>query len=341
MAKLNVIDKFIFFINSVVATLLLLSYILPFVPPKAFAFLSVLSLAVPFLMLVNMVFALYWLLKLKRQFLLSIVIVGIGYFYLGSFYKVSSATDIESENNLSIMSYNVRLFNIYEWIEDTDVETEISNLIQTQDPDILSLQEYRPGTKKVNLSAYTHQYVELAGDKRQFGQAIFSKYPIVKSGSITFPNTPNNAIFADIVKDKDTVRVYNIHLQSLRINTKVEALKQQDSERLFKSVGSAFTTQQYQTEMFLKHKNTCKYKMIITGDFNNTAYSYVYRNIKGDLIDTFKEAGHGFGRTYDFKFFPVRIDFILADERFTVNGFNTLNELYSDHYPIIAKLALH
>ena len=80
--------------------------------------------------------------------------------------------------------------------------------------------------------------------------------------------------------------------------------------------------------------------MIICGDFNNTAYSYVYKEIKGNLIDTFKEAGNGFGRTFDFKFFPVRIDFVLVDDRFKVNSFKTYDVKLSDHYPIMAKVKL-
>ena len=80
--------------------------------------------------------------------------------------------------------------------------------------------------------------------------------------------------------------------------------------------------------------------MIICGDFNNTAYSYVYRKIRGDLNDTFKEAGAGFGRTYDFKFFPVRIDFIFADDAFIVNKFKTYDDHLSDHYPIMTSLSL-
>ena len=81
--------------------------------------------------------------------------------------------------------------------------------------------------------------------------------------------------------------------------------------------------------------------MIVCGDFNNTAYSYVYKRIKGDLQDAFDEAGNGFGRTFNFKFFPVRIDFILVDKNFTINAFKTFDEQFSDHYPIMAKVKLH
>lgn len=238
------------------------------------------------------------------------------------------------------MNYNVRLFNLYDWIPEKNIENKIVDFIKTEAPEILSIQEYHPH-KNIDLSFFKYKYEKLSGKKTKYGQAIFSQYPIVNSGSIEFPDTGNNAIFADILKGVDTIRVYNIHLESLHIDANVETLKNEDSERLFKRIGATFKMQQFQTELFLIHKTQCAYKMIICGDFNNTIFSYVYRKIKGDLNDTFKEAGNGFGRTYDFKFFPVRIDFIFADEAFTVNGFKAYNEHYSDHYPIMTTLGLN
>ncbi len=238
------------------------------------------------------------------------------------------------------MNYNVRLFNLYKWIDEKDVEQQIEKLIKSANPDILNIQEYHPH-KNIDLSNFKYKFEQLSGNKTKYGQAIFSNFPIVNSGSIEFPNTANNAIFADIVKGTDTVRIYNVHLQSLQINTDVENLKKEDSERLLNRVSSTFEMQQNQTELFLKHKKKCPYKLIISGDFNNTAYSYVYKQIAEDLQDTFEVAGNGFGRTYDFKFFPIRIDFILVDNSFEVNGFKNFDEKLSDHYPIIAKVSLN
>jgi len=238
------------------------------------------------------------------------------------------------------MNYNVRLFNLYNWIPEEHVETQIVNLIQREQPDIISFQEYQP-QDNVNLSFYKYKYEKVSGTRVQYGQAIFSKYPIIASGSIAFPNTANNAIYADVVKNKDTIRIYNVHLQSLRIDTDIDNLKTDDSERLFKRISETFKKQQLQTELFLKHKEKSPYKMIICGDFNNTAFSYVYKEIKGDLVDTFQEAGNGFGRTFNFKYFPIRIDFILVDKAFKINGFKTIEDKLSDHYPIITKVSLH
>lgn len=340
MKKLNGIDKIIFIFNSLIATMLLLSYLLPYVQPKHFAYLSVLSLAVPLLIILNVLFVLYWFLKFKKQLIVSLFVLIIGYTYVFSLYKFSSSKNIEDDNNLTIMNYNVRLFNLYNWISHGEIETLIVSLIKEEQPDIICFQEYFPHDN-VDLSFYKYKYEELSGQRVKNGQAIFSKYPIIKSGSINFPNTENNAIYADVVKGTDTIRIYNVHLQSSGVNTNIENLKNENSERLFKRVVETFKMQQNQAELFINHKKKSPYKMIICGDFNNTPYSYVYRKIKGELTDAFEEAGNGFGRTFDFKYFPVRIDFILVDESFKVNGFKSYEEKLSDHYPILTKLELH
>jgi len=337
MKGLKFFEKVIFFFNSVAAFLLLLSYLLPNIPPKTFATLSVLSLGVPFLIILNVLFFVYWLFKIKKQLLLSLFVIVIGYLFFGSFYKFSNTEDLSKES-LSIMNYNVRLFNLYKWIPENNIAENLVDFIKKEQPQILSLQEYRP-SETADLSFYKYKYEKLEGSKTKFGQAIFSQFPIINSGSIEFPNTANNAIFADIVKGKDTIRVYNLHLQSLHIDPKVQSLTTENSEKLINGIGETFKLQQSQTEQFLKHKNKSPYKVVISGDFNNSAFSYVYKTIKGDMKDAFKAQGNGFGRTYNFKFFPLRIDFILVDKSWTINSFKTYDVQYSDHYPILTKIS--
>lgn len=338
--KLKLFNKLAFLFNSIAAALLLLSYVIPSIAPKSFALISVLSLAVPILIIINILFFIYWLLKVKKQLLLSLVVLTIGYKYLGSMYKFSSSLDVDDENNISVMSYNVRLFNVYDWLSEDNVPAKINAFIEAQQPDIVSFQEYKKNSE-VPLDSYPYKYEQLSDQDGEIGQVIASKFPIVNSGSIEFPNTHNNAIFIDVVNKKDTLRIYNIHLQSLRISADVAKLKTENSDIIVKKTSETFKIQQEQAELFLKHRSTSSYKTIITGDFNNTAYSYVYKEIKGVMNDGFEMAGNGFGRTFDFKFFPIRIDFIFSDNDFKVNGFKTFEEKYSDHYPIMATLSLH
>ena len=58
------------------------------------------------------------------------------------------------------------------------------------------------------------------------------------------------------------------------------------------------------------------------------------------MKDAFVEAGNGFGRTYDFKFFPVRIDYIMVDDQFEVHGFKTFDLKLSDHFPIMTRVKI-
>jgi endonuclease/exonuclease/phosphatase family metal-dependent hydrolase len=281
----------------------------------------------------------YWLLQVKRKLFLSLGILFIGFIFLSPLYKFSSSKQIDDSENLIVMSYNVRLFNLFEWIPDTMVKQKIADFIKEKQPDILSMQDYRPD-EALYLNGY-YKYEELSGVKIKNGQAIFSKFPIINSGSVEFPNTSNNAIFVDILRNKDTIRIYNVHLQSFQINPNDEKLDIESSENLFNRVRTTFKQQQSQTELFLAHKAKCRYKMIVCGDFNNTAYSYVYKEIKGDFQDAFAEVGNGFGRTFNFKFFPFRIDFILTDQSFDIKAFKTFDIQLSDHYPIMAKVKLN
>jgi endonuclease/exonuclease/phosphatase family metal-dependent hydrolase len=340
MKKLKFFGRLMFFVNSLAAFLLLISYILPYIPPKSFSTLSVLSLGVPLLILLNILFFAYWLFQVKKQMFLSLVILLLGFNYIGSMYKFSSSKVVEDDKNFTVMSYNVRSFNIFNWLPNNDVKGDIKKLILSESPDIISLQEYSRGSPLI-LDDYYNYNARYTNSARG-GQAIFSKFPIVNTGSLEFPNTKNNVIFADIIKKGDTIRVYNIHLQSAGITKDVNELDEESSGRIFKQVGKTFKAQQDQVELFLKHKSRCSYKTIVAGDFNNSAFSYVYKAIKGeDLSDSFEKAGNGFGKTFDFKYFPLRIDFILADKQFEVNGFKTFNDIkLSDHYPIVATLNL-
>ncbi|WP_340066947.1 endonuclease/exonuclease/phosphatase family protein [Ascidiimonas aurantiaca] len=338
MKNLGFLNKIVFLVNVAFATLLLFSYALPFVFPKSFPSLSVFSLTVPILILVNILFLIYWLLRLKKQLFLSLVILVLGYNHILSFYRLPVGSSVSEENPgaFSVMSYNVRLFNRYEWIPEKGIDGKILDFLRKESPDVLCLQEFYY-EKEDMFSQYTYRYIRYKTKNQKTGQAIFSKFPIVNRGSLEFPNTGNNAIFADIVNKDDTIRVYNLHLESLRINPEKE-VTQEESERMFKRMGLSFTIQQNQAELFKKHNAQCPFPKIVCGDFNNTQYSNIYRQVRGDMKDTFEEAGKGFGRTFNFKYFPVRIDFILADPEIDVLTHTTFSQVYSDHFPIAATL---
>lgn len=336
MKRLRLFNKLVFILNSLAALLLLLSYALPHVFPKKFPLLSVLSLTMPILIVVNCIFMIYWLLGLKKQFLLSFVILLLGYNHLAALYRLSGNAE-DADGAFKIMSYNVRLFNAFEWIKDTAISSKIKVLVENEDPDVICFQDFHRSKERA-FPKYKYQYFNYKTDHGNNGLAIFSKYPIIKKGSLNFPSKGNNAIYVDIVKEEDTVRIYNLHLESHKINPDKEQLTKANSERLYKRMANTFASQQTQAEIFVKHREQCSYRKIVCGDFNNTSSSNVYNQIRGDMQDAFEEKGSGFGKTFNFKYFPLRIDFILADKDMDVRSYKSFSQKYSDHFPVKASL---
>lgn len=341
MKKLGFLDKIIFVLNSLAGTALLLSYLLAFIPPKSFPLLSVLSLGVPVLILVNLVFMVYWTLRFKSQFLLSFIILLVGYNYVSSLYQFKANVQT-SEDELSIMTYNVRMFNSYGWTDEKNVPEKITNFVKEKDPDILLTQEHTINDSNLK-NFYPYSFVHRKDKNSEFGSAIFSKFRIIKKGSVDFPHDGNNnAIYTDVVVKEDTLRIFNVHLQSLNINPEISDLRKKSSKKLLGRIGQGFGMQQEQAEMMMKEVNKTPYKTIIGGDFNNTAFSYIYEmiNTEGRFTDAFLHSGEGFGQTFNLNYFPLRIDFIWIDNGVQINGYESYKNEYSDHYPILTKIKI-
>ncbi len=335
MKKYSIVNKLLFFINSVFATVLLLSYILPFVSPKTIPAVAVFSLFVPLLALLNISFFVYWLIKLHKNALLSLLVLLIAIYTSPPLIKFSSK-EIILNNDLKVMSYNVRLFNHYKHIEDVTTEEKIYEFINNESPDVIAMQEfYQSELVDIKLP---YKYIKTKTKTNKFGLAIYSKYKIINSGSLNFKNSANNTIFVDIVKKNDTIRVYNVHLESLKVNPKKENFGEKSSERLFKRLANGFEKQVDQTELILQHEFSWKGKKIVCGDFNNTAYSWVYNQLTKNKKDAFIAAGIGIGKSFRYAY-PMRIDFILTDDKATINQYKTYSTIkLSDHFPIMTRL---
>lgn len=263
------------------------------------------------------------------------------------------------------MSYNSMLFDLYNWSKNAQSRNIILNMLHEENPDILCLQEFYTSEQKndfnnidtvKNLLGTTYFHTEYTTTLREldhWGIATFTKYPIIKKGKIQFNTRTNNiCIYTDVIIHQDTVRIYNMHLQSISftkadykfidqlqtdtIDTKDEVEK---SKNILRRLKRAFVKRAKQAEIIAAHIETCKYKVILCGDFNDTPASYVYNTIRGSLKDAFVESGSGFEQTYAGKFPRFRIDYILFSPQFTAKDYHHLTETLTDHYPVICYLA--
>ena len=336
MKKLSFFEQFLFLVNSLIAFLFLFSLTLPYIKPSLFSNITIFSLLTPLIIILNVLFLFFWIARLKRQFILSLAVLLIGNNSVRSFVNFSNNSKFIGNNQISIISYNVRLFNVYEWINKDNVTNRIQNFLFDKNADIISLQEYQ--NTEFKLQNYPYKYEKLRGNNFKYGQAIFSKYPIINKGSIDFNSQSNNAIFSDIKVNNDTIRVYNIHLESFSLENEFELGQiNTNNEKIINNISNTFVKQEAQAKLINKSIKTCPYNVIISGDFNNTAFSYIFNELSDDLNDGFKEKGNGFGITFNYNFIPLRIDFILFDKEFKINHFETHNINLSDHEPIYSE----
>ncbi|MCF8345991.1 MAG: endonuclease/exonuclease/phosphatase family protein [Bacteroidales bacterium] len=360
--------KILLLINILFALILLLSYTAPVINPAIILFPAFLGLAYPYLVLINMVFLVYWTIRFRKELLISLVVILIGWGHLMNliplnFGEGSGSKNLPESNLIGLMSYNVRTFDQYNWSQQDNSFDGIFDVIKNQSPDILCFQEFYTVNKtgrrerdvKKYLEEYSHYFIYYSlesGPNSGFGIALFSKYPIIKTSRIPFDQSMNQAIYADLQLDQDTVRVFNIHLQSIRFGQNnysfIDSLSLKYSNRqleevkdIGKRLRDAFVLRAEQSRIIHRYILDSPYPVIVMGDFNDTPISYAYHRIQKGLTDTFSKAGSGLGNTYAGDLPSYRIDFIFCSKELEPVSFKRIKSKYSDHFPITSSLKWH
>lgn len=293
--------------------------------------------------------------------LFSGIAIILSFTAVSNFFQFNSSHS--DATSIKVMSYNVRLFDLYNWSENIDSRNKIFDQLGGQNADIFCFQEFyytdQKGTfetrdtlitfldAKNYREAYTH---EMRGGQ-YFGIATFTRYPIVSSGNIEFENDNNNiCLYTDVKIDEDTVRVYNLHIASIRfsyddytfvenLDTKSESEELERGARtIYHRLSNAFEKRSVQSKVIVDHVKKSPYPVILCGDFNDSPNSFCYNQFSSVLSDSFKEAGKGIGKTYIGAFPSFRIDYIFHSEEFKANNYITLPEKYSDHHAIVSEL---
>ena len=329
---MNFIQKFLTVLNVVFLIVQLFLMGTLQIPIKDYFF----SLFVPVIIIINFIFFFYWLFNLKWPFLLFILSFLIGYNEWNLFYKFPNTSIRKSGSTFSVMSYNVRLFNKYRWIANPNISSEIEKLILEQNPDIICMQEYSSETAP-ELKKYKFRYIypnpSRAGKSTV---AILSKLRIESAGFIDFKNSSNCGIYIDITFRKKNLRVYNLHLESFKLD-KLDSITNSSFSKNFKLKFEEVSSRQIEQLNFFK--KTDKFNdnpSIIAVDLNNTQFSETYKILSRKRNDAFHTAGSGLGETYKYSFIPLRIDFLFSDKKLKINNFKVIRNNFSDHYPIIS-----
>ena len=302
----------------------------------------------PILIIANMLLLVYWLIRRRWLFsLIPIVTLACCIPYSGTIFQFGFGNDKNSQQSgLTIASYNVAMFN-----RETSgfIAQDILAEMRRQNVDVLCMQEYNEisGDKK-NSDSYKEYFPYMAVGRNDM--VIYSRYPIMNQKTISFEETNNSAMWADIDIKGNEFRVFNVHMQTTGINRTLHQVnkfskqnQEIDNNRVLKAIygnymlGMMFRVGQAVTVANERHNS--KLPVILCGDFNDVPYSYVYNTLLGDLVDGFKECGKGWMYTFRGKK-AVRIDYIFHDKQFKGIDYYKTEITYSDHYPVFMRIAL-
>ncbi len=361
--------RFILLSNCVLVFIFLLAAFSPYLDPQRWWFISLLGLAFPFLLIINIGFIIGWLFIKKKYSLISSGALLLAFKSVMVFFAFNGSSSFVEEkkpDNIRIATWNVarfiemrRNFN-----EGSRTRLRMMEQIAAQNADILCMQEFFHSSasdwypnltyisKNYNYPYYYFSH-DFDGDKHFTGSVIFSRFPIIDSGMIRYPrpSLPEALIHADIKVNDDTIRVYTTHLQSLQFKPhdykRIENIKSvedglvDNSRTIFSKLKTGITHRKIQVDIISQVLDDSPFPVLFCGDLNDVPNSYAYFNVRGDMQDAFLARDFGIGRTFTALSPTLRIDYIFADPEFKIAQFKRINKKYSDHYMLVSDVKLN
>ena len=356
---LLLVDMVLTRLSVAVFVMLLTALIVSRIDPEYTWALPMLGLVAPWLYLMTLLLALYWIVRwrLKRAAVMGLAGL-IGLFSVSLFWRPDAhRKELQrkydknfnyGKSAFKVLSYNVRFF--YNDAGESSADS-VAAFIERINPDIICLQEYYPdlAANSERLMRLMDEYNQVQFDQGEGSwhrQAILSRYRVLRSGVIMRPST---AIWADLLIREDTVRVLNNHLQSTGITafdseylTGHAYLLDTAREEKLRSMVSRFhdncVIRANEADTIRGHLDSLAPRMkILCGDLNDTPLSYTYRRLAHGLNDAFSEAGEGFSHTFRGFFDALRIDYVFSSKEFETLSYEVPKVSHSDHLPVVVR----
>jgi len=344
-------------LNIILAIFLIFAYLSAYISPVNFSLFAFFGLIYPFLLILNILFLAYWIFRKNKYFLISLIAILIGWNFLFSFFQINfnKKNFKVNEEKTKFLSYNVRIFNLWNWSKEKNRALKTYDFIKRNNYDIVCLQEFYSSNNygknavdsilKNSSLKYVHVSYAKKGKKTyNHGIATFSSYPIVNMGKVQINENDNFCIYTDLQINNDTVRVYNLHLESIHLGyNDYQAIDNINNDtiidvkvytNILDKLKRSYIERAHQVNFISAHISKSKYPVILSGDFNDTPFSFAYNSLSKNMKDAFIESGIGIASTYIHKLSTFRIDFILHSKSLQSYNFRRLKVKLSDHYPI-------
>jgi endonuclease/exonuclease/phosphatase family metal-dependent hydrolase len=349
-------------ISAIFAVGGLLTVLSLFISPKSMWYMALPGFGYFTILVINLFFLCYWFYFHKSNSWIPMIALLASLIYFPQNFSIHLITPKAKENQIKVMSWNVKCFDLYNWTHNKETGEKMMNLIKKENPSILCLQEFYTDNKNLNNLEFIqkdlgYKYVHfrktysLRGGEC-WGVATFSRYPIIEENKVPFDQKSNNVCIRTSIKIKDSIfQIYNTHLQSLHFGVKdYQYLKQvkddldnsqwDRTKSILTKLKKGYSERAGQANIIAVDMAQTQGTKILMGDFNDIPMSYTYNTVSDGLNDAYTQAGNGFSPTIDLYLPNLRIDYILADKNLNCNSYKRIKKELSDHYPIIASFTI-
>lgn len=345
----------------------MLSYFVPSINPYEQPMSGLLAYLAPIMAVLNFFYIFFWIVSRKYFYLIIPFIALVFSWKIWTKYIAfnvnSSSTFEHSDSSFSVMSYNARLLDLYNWTGNKHTRTNMISYFQKMNSSVLCLQEFYTGNDSAGFDninaikyACNYPYVSMCDinvNKRgRWGSVIFSKFPILQSIMHDVDVKGSNLLQQVNIKiNTDTIRLFNLHLKSNRFtNTETDLVGKNElpelnnknisiTKQLYQKVIQTTVNRGLEAELVAQIIKKEKYNCIVCGDLNDIPSSFVYFKTKASMKDAFLEKGMGIGATYSGAIPVLRIDYIFFSKDLKLNGFKKEDVRFTDHFPLVANFS--
>jgi vancomycin resistance protein VanJ len=247
---------------------------------------------------------------------------------MGFRFAVSTNNDVDTSGVLRVLTSNLGGGVLH--------EEQLIDLVVNHQVDVVMLQECPPSVSEPLFAKLGWQH------RQQYNLAIGSRLPLGESTVVARHSKEHYHAIAAMSCDlrwfdNGDVRLVSVHLPTFRpALEQIQRFEFDQWPRAVLKMGRRYRSVAGSVREAVQDWDT---PVVIAGDFNVPTESIYYCEFWNSYRNSYTEQGSGLGYTKHTRLHGVRIDHVLADQRWTVLKSFVGNSLGGDHRPVIAELA--